>query len=135
MMCVYIYIYIYYVYRATEGSLSLGSQDHSCPGFTITLATYISIFTKTSYCVFEAFSYYCLLGSGSFTSQDLDVFLRSVCADSSSPKVSAIFLLILHGKLTVSAIHRKTLQQLRGEMSKSWLAKLTWKRTRRTPCS
>ena len=44
---------------------------------------------------------------GSFTIQDLDICLRSFCADSSSPQISAICVCDFTVEMTVSAILRK----------------------------
>ena len=65
---------------------------------------------------------------GHFASQDFDICLRSFCADSSSPQSSTIvagnFTMENCSLLKSPQFFSKLPQQLRRQISKSWLAKI-----------
>ena len=61
---------------------------------------------------------------GNFTSQDFDIFLRSFCADSSSPQISAILVGHFTGEsISLRKTSAKHPQTQRWQISKFWLAK------------
>ena len=61
---------------------------------------------------------------GNFASQDLDILVRGFAPLRRLRKYPQFLLVIMHGKLTVSANLRDSQQESRRKIFKSWLPKL-----------